>query len=248
MALPLGLGVGAAAVVGLAFLLAAFVRGYSGFGFSALVVAFSGLVTNPVQLVPVAVLCEISMTLIQARGIGPLIDWGRVWRMLIGAAVAMPLSVTVLASIGADSARLAISGFIMVMCILLLTGWTLKKPIGTPGQIGVGVVSGMANGAAVGGLPVAAFMAAQPVAAPVFRATMIAYLTAIDMIGLPLMWANGLVGRDTVMVFALAIPLLVLGLWLGRRHFLSASPQGFRRMAIGLLIVLSLMGLLKSLI
>lgn len=246
MSLPLGLTFGPAAVLGLAFLLAAFVRGYSGFGFSALVVAIAGLVTNPVPLVAVVVLCEIAMTTIQTRGIRALIDWGRVLSMLLGAAVAIPVSVTVLARIGADPARLLISGFIMVMCLVLMSGWTLRRAIGKPGHVGVGVISGIANGAAVGGLPVAAFMAAQPIGASVFRATMIAYLTAIDMIALPVMWANGMVTRDTGIVFLLVAPLLVIGIWLGGRHFHFSTPQNFRRMTISVLLLLSAMGLLKS--
>jgi uncharacterized protein len=246
MVIPLGLDLGPAVALGAAFFIAAFIRGYSGFGFSALVVAFSGLITNPVLLVPVVMLCEIAMTAGQLRGISGLIDWRRIWPMLAGAAVAMPVSVTLLARVGADPAQLAISLLILIMSFILLAGWTLRKPINLLGHAGVGVASGIANGAAVGGLPVAAFMAAQPIAAPVFRATMVAYLTAIDLVALPVLWANGMVTGDTVKVFALAAPLLALGLWLGGRHFLAASPQSFRRMAIVLLMILSGLGLLHS--
>lgn len=248
MTLPLGLTVGPAVILALGFLLAAFVRGYSGFGFSALVVAIAGLVTDPVPLIAVVVLCEIAMTTIQTRGIRPLIDWGRVLPMLLGAAVAMPLSVTVLAQIGTDPARLLISGFIMVMCLVLMSGWTLHRAIGKPGHVGIGVISGIANGAAIGGLPVAAFMAAQPIGAAVFRATMIAYLTAIDIVALPVMWANGMVTRDTGIVLLLAAPLLIIGIWFGGRRFHFSTPQNFRRMTIGFLLILSALGLLKSLI
>lgn len=248
MELPLGLELGPAAALAAAFFVAAFVRGYSGFGFSALVVAFAGLITNPVLLVPVAMLSEIAMTSGQFRGLGKLVDWRRVWLMLAGAVVAMPLSVHLLAAVGADTARLAISLVILLMSIILLEGWTLHRRIGSIGNIGVGMVSGIANGAAIGGLPVAAVMAAQPIAAPVFRATMVAYLTLIDVAALPLLWANGMVSSDTFKTFALMVPCLALGLWLGSRHFLNASPQSFRRMAIFLLIILSGLGLLHSVI
>ena len=112
----------------------------------------------------------------------------------------------------------------------------------------MGLISGFANGAAVGGLPVAAFLAAQTVRAQVFRATLVAYLTAIDLVALPLFAWHGLVTRDTLWVFALSLPLLALGLWAGARHFLAASPQDFRRMTIWLLIVLSGLGILKSVV
>ena len=135
-----------------------------------------------------------------------------------------------MARIGTDTARLAISALILVLSLILLAGWTLKRPIGAPGHAGVGVVSGLANGAAVGGLPVAAFMAAQPIPAAVFRATMVAYLTAIDLIALPLMWHQGLVTADTALDLRIGRAVAAgLGIVLGSRHFLATTPQDFRR-------------------
>jgi uncharacterized membrane protein YfcA len=246
--LPFGLELWQGGVVGLALLLAAFVRGYSGFGFSALLVACAGLVADPRDFIPVAILCEITMTLVQGRGLRGHIDWHRVWAMLLGAAVAMPLSVAVLSQVGVDAARVGISALIMAMCVLLLSGWAIRSRIGIKGHVGVGVASGLANGAAVGGLPVAAFMAAQAMPAVRFRATMVVYLTALDLMALPMMARAGMVSRDTGLALVLALPLLALGIFLGGRHFLAASPQGFRRMAISLLIGLALLGLLKSLL
>jgi uncharacterized protein len=246
MILPLHLTVAQGLAMAAAVVVAAFVRGYSGFGFSALTIAFAALIADPRAVMPVVFFCELGMTLLQARGVLRLIDWGRVLAMLAGAVVVMPFSVAFLAQVGLDTARLAISSVILLMCGVLLTGWTLRQRIGGPGHFGVGMISGLCNGAAVGGLPVAAFLSAQPVAAPVFRATMIAYLTTIDIVALPLFAHAGLVTHDTLVAALLSVPLLIAGLTLGGRHFLAASPQGFRRMAIGLLAVLSLLGLLKS--
>jgi hypothetical protein len=239
----------AAQIVALAaaFFVAAFVRGYSGFGFSALMIACSGLITDPRPFVPVAVLCELTMTLIQARGVWTLIDWRRVLTMLAGAAIAMPFAISFLARIGVDLARLAISATILVFCLILLSGWTIRHRIGPALQAGVGAISGLCNGAAVGGLPVATFLAAQPIPAPVFRATIVAYLTLLDFVGLPLFARAGLVGRHTLVIWALSLPVIAAGISLGGRHFLAASPQSFRRMAIGLLAVLSVLGLIRSL-
>ena len=228
-------------------LVASFVRGYSGFGFSALSIACASLITDPRPFIPVMFLCELSMTIVQARGVWRLIDWRRVVTMLVGAAVTMPFSVYILAEIGLDRARLAISVVILSFCLILLTGWTIRSRVGPAGQVGVGLLSGICNGAAVGGLPVAAFLAAQPIAAPVFRATMVAYLTLIDLLALPLFARAGLVTHATLLSAVLALPVIALGLWAGGRHFLAASPQGFRKMAIGLLAVLSVLGLLRSL-
>ena len=246
--MPFDLGPGTAAALAIALLGAAYVRGYSGFGFSAIFIAFAALVTNPLPLIPVVFACETLMTVFQARGIRGHIDWRRVLWLLAGAAVALPFSVSVILSLGEGTARIAISAIIFCLSIVLLTGWTLQRKIGPLGHTGVGVVSGMCNSAGIGGLPVAAFMSAQPMEAAVFRATMIIYLTGLDMITMPFLWAGGLISWDTVIGVAMAFPILGAGIWLGGRQFLAASPTTFRRFAVLLLLALSLLGLLRAII
>ncbi len=246
--MPFDLGPGTTAALAIALLGAAFVRGYSGFGFSAIFIAFAALLTNPLPLIPVVFSCEMLMTVFQARGIRGHVDWRRVIALLAGAAVVLPASVWFILSLGEGTVRLAVSLIVLVMSLVLLSGWTLQRTIRSPGHIGVGMVSGLCNSAGVGGLPVAAFMAAQPMEAARFRATMIVYLTGLDLITMPLLWAGGLVTWETALGVGLAFPLLGLGVWLGGRQFLAASPSTFRRFAVMLLLTLSVLGLLRAMI
>lgn len=245
--MPFDLGPGTAAALAIALLGAAFVRGYSGFGFSAIFIAFAALLTNPLPLIPVIFACEITMTAFQARAIRAHVDWPRALAMLAGAAVALPVSLTVMMSIGVENARLVISAIVGVMALVLLSGWTLKQRIATRGNLVVGIAAGLANGAGVGGLPVAASMAAQPIPTNVFRATMIVFLTGIDIMSLPLLWHGGLVSRDTLIGVFMAFPILWVGVFLGGRQFLSASPSTFRQFAVILLLALSTIGLIRAL-
>lgn len=239
------LGPGQLGVLSIALLGAAYVRGYSGFGFSAIFIAFAALITNPLPLIPVVFTCEIIMTALQARGIRGHVDWRRVGALLLGAAIALPFSISVILSVGEQTARLAVSAIVFTMSLILLTGWTVTRTIPKIGYAGVGVISGMCNAAGIGGLPVAAFLTAQPIAAQTFRATMIVYLTGLDLITLPLLWHGGLVTWETAVGAACALPLLILGVWLGSRQFLSASPTTFRQFAVMLLLALSSLGLIR---
>ena len=227
---------------------AAYIRGYSGFGFSALVVSASALVTNPLNFVPVVMLLEIAATAGQAPAAlkdvnRPLLGW-----LLAGATICMPVSIGLLSSLDTDMLRLIISVWILTMCAALLSGWSLRRKVGIAGTVGVGIISGLANAAAIGGLPVALFLTAQNLLASVFRATMIFYLCAIDLVALPILGYAGVISSDTFVAAALCIPLLGAGVWLGGRKFVSAAPENFRRMAISLLAFLAVLGLVKSLI
>ncbi len=116
MSLPFDLSPGAAAFMAVAFLVAAFVRGYSGFGFSALVVTASSLVTNPLYFVAVVMFCEFLMTFQQWRGVGKDVDWKRVGALMLGGIIGVPLGLWAITQVPVDTARAVIAGYVLLMC------------------------------------------------------------------------------------------------------------------------------------
>lgn len=238
-ALPFGFSNGQALFLAAALFGAAVIRGLSGFGFSAIFVLFAALVTNPLKLIPVVFSCEILMTIFQARGIGPHIAWRRAVTMLVGAAIATVPAIYIMARLDDSMARLVISGLILCLCALLFSGWQIKRPVGDSGHVLAGIVSGTANSAGVGGLPIAGFLAAQPLSPAVFRATMIVFLTGIDMMALPVMAANGLVGPDLGIGIVYALPIIGAGVWLGSRYFQRIPQHRFRQGIIVLMTCLA---------
>ena len=247
MTLPFDLSLAAAIWIAAAIVVAAFVRGYSGFGFSALVIAAAGVVANPLDFVAVVVILETAMSLQAWSGLSREVDWKRVGWLMLGAAIGLPLGLWALTGIPENAARAAISLYILFMCAVLLAGWRMRGQVGGTGTFAAGVVSGLANAPGMGGLPVAAFFAAQPIPAAVFRATLVAYFPLLDLYSAPLYWWNGLVTWDTLWASLIALPLVFLGNWLGSRHFFSTDPQDFRRFSILLLAGLAALGLARAL-
>lgn len=245
MDMPFDLTTGQGAFLAAALFVAAFIRGYSGFGFSAIFIIMAALTTNPVPLIPVVFSCEIAMTAFQARGIAPHIDWRRALFLLGGAALATVPSIAIMARLGEQEARVAVSVMVLLLSLLLLSGWQIKRQLGGPGHLGAGIVAGIANSAGVGGLPTAAFLSAQAIAPAVFRATMIVFLTGIDLMALPVMAMNGLVGPDTGIGILLAFPILGAGIWVGSHSFARASQTQFRRVVVMLLAILSILNIAK---
>lgn len=246
--MPYDLGPGALVWLAVACLVAGFVRGYSGFGFSALLIAAASLVTNPLNFVAVVVILEMLMSVQAAKGAGPSVDWRRVGWLLGGAAIGLPVGLWILTGVNENTARAVISAYILLMCVILFLGWRLRAEVRGAANGLAGVISGLANAPGMGGLPVAAFFAAQPMPSAVFRATLIAYFPLLDLYSAPLYWMAGLVSMDTFWAGLIALPLTLVGNWLGGRHFFGTDPQDFRRFALLLLAGLALLGLGKALV
>ncbi len=239
-----GLAIGAAA-----FLLAGIARGYAGFGLSAIIVAALTVFLPPAEVAPIAILLEVTASVIQTPGVWRQIDWKTLILLLIGAAVGNPIGVALLVWLSADNARIIIASMIMVAAILLLAGIKARRASGPAGSVGAGLVSGLANGlSALGGLPIALLLVARADQPAVIRATMIGYFFLLDTYGGLLFAQQGLMTGLVFERYAAGLPLTIIGLLVGGRMFASTDPGSFRKIVLGLLIALSAVGLSRGLI
>jgi uncharacterized protein len=238
----------AVAVMAAGLFVAALARGYSGFGFSALLVSSWSLVTDPVRAVTLAVTLEVIASVIQAFSVWRDIPWRRVALLLGGAAIGSPAGVWLVAHASERALRLGIALFVLATVLALSAGFTLRRRPSAAGTAAVGVVSGLVNGAvAMGGLPVVLFFTADGDSPQRIRALVIAYFFLLDLMAIAWMARSGLVGSATGVDALAALPLLVLGMWLGGRHFLGATPESFRRITLLLLGGLAILGIARSL-
>ena len=239
-----GLATGAAA-----FFLAGFARGYAGFGLSAIVVAALTLFLAPAEVVPIAILLEVIASIVQAPGIWRRIDWRTLALLLVGAAVGNPVGVAGLVWMSADTARIIIASIIVVASLLLLAGVKARHASGVAGSIGTGFASGVANGlSALGGLPIALLLVARDGHPAVIRATMIGYFFLLDGYAAALFAHQGLMTGQVFERFAYGVPLAMAGIFIGGRVFAKTDPGLFRKIVLGLLIALAVIGLVKSMV
>ena len=228
--------------------LASLARGYSGFGFSAVLVSSWSLVGLPARAIGVALLLEVIASCVQAFSVWRDIPWRRVLFLLLGAAVGTGPGVYLLSSVHPDHLKLGLSLFVLVAALLLLRGWKLRKKANDQGAFAVGIASGVANGAVgMGGLPVALFLTADGDSPAKIRAAVTAYFFLLDIMGLAFLLNAGLVDQDSVITAGLSFPVLLLGMVLGTRHFLGATAEGFRRVTLFMLIFIAVIGIVRSL-
>jgi uncharacterized protein len=246
--LPDDLTAGAMLVMLAGLALGALARGYSGFGFSAILVASWALVTDPARAVVVALCLEVTASVLQAASVWRDIPWKRVGLLMAGAILGTPLGVYFLANMPREPLKLVIALFVLISAALLFKGIKFKSKAGIGSTAAVGVASGVANGAvAMGGLPVALFLTADDDTPRRFRASVIAYFFLLDITGLVFLAQQKLISADTISLVVVSLPVLALGVWLGGRHFLGTTPDAFRRTTLVLLMVIAALGIGRAL-
>lgn len=224
---------------------AAFIRGYSGFGFSAVLMAGLILQMPAVQIVPLSIALEVLASAGQARGIFSSIDWRLLTTLLLTGIIGTPIGVYLLGVLPEAPIRLSVQIFILLASLILIFSKERINPTPLILFALVGFVAGVINGAtALSGLVLALFFTLSRVQAVVMRATMIAYFFVTDLWTGGLLIATGLFEIQTVFRVAAALPLLGFGVWIGSNKFVSTNPASFRLYVLLLLLGLSSVGLL----
>lgn len=239
----------ALAVMLIGLILASLARGFSGFGFSAILVTSWSIVTEPSRAIALALMLEVIASIVQAYSVWSEIPWRRVAFLLGGAAIGTPFGVAILTYVPLPMMRIAIALFVIISTAALIKGWKLKKKANDLGASVVGVLSGLANGSTgMGGLPVALFLTADGDHPARIRAAIVAYFFFLDMIGLVFLTRSGLTDTATIGLAMVSLPILLIGMALGTRHFIAATPEQFRRISLVMLTGLALVGLARGLL
>lgn len=249
-ALDLGLETTAPALLILALsvvLAAAFVRGYSGFGFPLLAVPALTLVLPPALVVPIMFLVEMAIAAVLLPSAWGTVDWRSLRWILPAALLCLPFGGLLLVLVPANWMALAIALLVLVFALLFWRGFALKRRPGAALSLGAGAASGLLGGAiAISGPPVILFYFSAPGTAAVSRASLIFYFAAIDVVGLAVVAWNGLVTEAALLWSALLVLPVCLGVWLGQRHFFQTDEATFRRIVLILLFLIGGIGAIKA--
>ena len=237
-------------------LAAGVVRGFAGFGFSALCVAGLSLFAPPAQVVPPIFVLEVLASLTLLRAALRDVDWSWLSWLALGNALCIPLGIAVLAWLDELPLRLLIGALLLTAALLLRSGWQLALAPTRGTRLATGLVSGLVNGvAAIGGIAVAVLLSTTQMAPAVMRATMVLLFLLTDLYALA--WAGvlsagnqhgpTLLGLDTLRWALWLAPAMLAGIWLGNRSFQGVSSAKFRRQVLNLLILIALLSVLRAL-
>ena len=232
--------------IGAASLAAFVVRGLSGFGSSMIGIGALSIVLPPAQVIPAFLAVELLTTVNLLPSVWRQIDWRSLRWVVAGCAVTTPLGLTVLATLDPNPMRLAVSGCLLAIALLMLSGLAERlAPRQRPGAAGafaVGGVAGLLNGAAgIGGPPAIVFYFSTTGTA-VGRATLIAFFLFTDVYALAWAGGAGLLANTGWQLIAVALPFSLLGIWIGQRIYLQLDDTRLRRLIWLVLAVVGALG------
>lgn len=215
-----------------------------GFGGALVSVPLFALVMSPREAVPAYLMLVVLMETILVCESHAHVDWRGVSRLLIGAALGVPLGALGLRYLPAESIRIAVSVVTILFALCFLVGFKPRIPDGPATRLATGFASGFLGGLiAVSGPPVVIFALSQGWRKDAFRASLLAYFLAIALIGVGSYLCLGMVHRSTLLLWAAgvagALPAAGLGVLLKRR----IPEAAFRALVLVVIVAVSLVGL-----
>lgn len=224
----------------LIILIAASVRGYSGFGFALIGVAGLSIISAPNVAIPTVLVLEIIVGLLLLPPVWREISWRPVLLLLAGAVVLTPIGALFLIRVPPDIARIGIAIVIAAAALLLLFAAKSRATPGTGSTVATGAVAGLLNGAfGISGPPIVLFFMSGSRAAGVSRASMMTCFLILDTIAVASFAIGGLVDRSVLTTVLVCLPVLAIGSWLGHRAFHGSNTDRFRTRVLWLLLVLA---------
>ena len=225
--------------------LAGLVRGITGFGGAMLMAPPLSLLIGAVPTVVTALLLEAAAALVMFSDALPKINKRVLFYLILPACFTVPIGGYLLVTLDPIIARKAISAVVAVFSLILLFGLRYSGPHRETTSLLLGGIVGVLLGAtSVGAPPVILYLLSGPDPQAVTRANLTVFVTAISVVGLVmLLFAGAFTTRLMISASLLCIPYLV-ATWLGGALFARMSDLGVRRLALGFMLTMSIVGLL----
>ena len=224
---------------------ASIVRGFNGFGFSAISVSGLSFILPPIEIVPVILLLEVFVSIFMIPYIWNKIDWKFVIQILFGILIGSPIGLFLLKYLSPQITHLIICLVVIFFSLLLMRGYVNLKINNLFSKIATGTISGIVNGfSTLGGLPVALFLLVTSIQPAVIRGSLAALFFLTDIYAFTLSFFSEIIDMITIYRALSIILVLPLGIYIGDKFFVKAKEATYRKAVFYFLILISLIGIL----
>jgi len=224
---------------------AGLIRGFTGFGGPAFIIAILTLFFPPVSIVSKILVVDFLGNVYLFKACYRQINWRATLIMVIPTMIFMPLGHWLLVELDPIWMKRAMALVIAAACLMMLIGFRYKHPMTTGWLIFVGICSGIVFGGSYIALVAVVFILLGPYDKNEGR-TLIVSWTFFTVVGFALISAvSGTTGVDDIVTALPGAATYMLGTWLGSHGFRKSSEKMFRRAAITTLLALSMVNLVS---
>jgi uncharacterized membrane protein YfcA len=224
------------------FLLATFagavVAGLSGFAFGLVAASIWLYILSPLQSATLIIAFGLIVQGYSVWKLRHALDWKRLWPFIIGAAIGVPAGVAVLTWANPAHVRMGVGMFLILYS---LYAWfrPALKPVtsgGAAADAGIGFLNGVLGGmTGLAGILVTIWSGLRGWPKDQQRAVFQPVAVAIFLMSAVWLGAKGAVTADTIKLFAIGLPVLIAGSWLGLKLYGRLDEATFRKVVLVLL-------------
>jgi len=228
-----------AAAVAVAFA-GALISGFAGFGLNLVMTPILATLLSPVEAIPVITILGLVNAVRMLGGTWRHMDRREVLVMGLVSMATVPVGAWLLVSVDATLMRRIIAGVVILFTLVLLAGWRYRGQRTLATHAAVGALSGILNsGVGIGGPPVVLYQLARDGDPAVGRANLVGFFTILALVTIVSFTINGAMNSVAVWRGVFLAPAVLVGTWIGMRHFRASSAPTYRRITLGFLLVVS---------
>jgi len=226
--------------------IASIIRGFNGFGFSAICISGFSFILPAIEIVPIILALEVVISIFMVPYIWNKIDWRFVFKILLGIIIGSPIGLYLLKYLDPQITHLSVCLLIIFFSILLMKGFSNQKINNSYGKFFTGIISGTLNGlTTLGGMPVALFLLITSIQPAIIRGSLAALFFLTDIYAFVLSFFSGIVDMTTIYRAIPLIIILPLGVFIGNKFFVKSKEENFRKVVFYFLIIISITGILR---
>ena len=223
---------------------AGLIRGFTGFGGPAFMLAILTLFFTPVSIVSKILVVDFFANVYLFRLCYRQINWRSTWFMVVPTLICMPLGHWLLLELDPLWMKRAMAAVIAAACVLMLIGFRYRHPMTRGWLVFAGIISGAVFGGSYIALVAVVFILLGPYDKDEGRTLIISW-SFFAVFGFALTSVvGGTTGLDDIVTALPGAVTYMAGTWLGSRGFRKSSEKLFRRAAISTLLGLSVINLL----
>src|SRR3981189_809428 len=225
------------------FLLATFagalVAGLSGFAFGLVAASIWLYILNPLQTATLIIAFGLIVQGYSVWKLRRALDWKKLWPFVTGAALGVPVGVSILTWANPAHVRMGVGAFLVFYSLYALFRPAIApvKAGGAAADAGVGFLNGVLGGiTGLAGILVTIWCGLRGWPKDQQRAVFQPVAVAIFAMSALWLGVKGAVSADTIRLFLFGLPALLAGTWLGMKLYGRLDETAFRKVVLVLLL------------